>query len=215
MSEASILIEKYLQEDLTEVERQKLMEWVLAEEHHKAFFENRISEHDFTSSADFDTKAAYKLFSDRFATKKTKKIIPLHYFKYAAVGTILLALALFMKSRLLEDTLSPNNGVTVEQSIDAGEKGIVLKLGDGSTQNIDSKSNGLVQDVKGNVIANKNEGQLTFGADRKGGNLKVSYNEIYVPNGEKFKIIGWNLGLDELRFKTAISTAIRQFGNVA
>src|SRR5680860_405164 len=153
MSETSILIEKYLQGDLTKDERQRLKEWVLAKEEHRVFFKNRIREHDRNSSMDFDPEAAFLKFSGAITPRKSKKGIPVHILRYAAVFAILLALGFFMKSRFLDDTLPTKNSVAKEQLVLPGIEGIVLKLDDGSTQEINSESDGLVQDAQGNAVS--------------------------------------------------------------
>ncbi len=189
MSETSILIEKYLQGDLTKDERQRLKEWVLTNEENRVFFMKRIGEHDRNSSTDFDPEAAFLKFSGAIAPRKSKKRILMHIFRYAAVFAILLALGLLMKARFLDDNLpNNNNSVAKEQPVFPEKEGIVLKLDDGSTQEIDSESDGLVLDAQGNVIANKDRDQLTFDSNVEAGNAKVRFNEIYVPNGQRFKV---------------------------
>ncbi len=188
MSETSILIEKYLQGHLTKDERQRLKEWVLAKEEHRALFKKCIREHDRNSSMDFDPEAAFLKFSGAITPRKSKKRIPGHILRYAAVFAILLALGFFMKSRFLDDTLPTINSVAKEQPVLPEKEGIVLKLDDGSTQEINSESDGLVQDAQGNVIANKDKDQLTFGSNAETENTPVRFNEIYVPNGQRFKI---------------------------
>lgn len=188
MSEKSNLIEKYLQGDLTKDERQKLKEWVLAKERHMVFFKNRIRDHKATSFSDFDPEAAFHVFSGAIAERKSQKRIPVHMLRYAAVFAMLLALGFFMKSRFLDGSLPTENSIAKERSILPEKRGVVLKLGDGSMQEIDSKSEGLVQDVQGNIIANRDKGSLTFDSKAEVANAKARFNEIYIPNGEKFKI---------------------------
>ncbi len=188
MTEKSILIEKYLKGDLTKEERQRLKEWVLAKEEHLVFFKNRIREHDRTSFSGFDPEKAFDKFSGAISEKKSRKKIPAHILRYAAVFAILLALGLFIKSSFLDDSLPTKNSVVKEQPVLPKKEGIVLKLDDGSTQKIDSESDGHVQDANGNIIANKNKHQLTFDSDNESENAPVRYNEIYIPNGQKFKI---------------------------
>lgn len=188
MAEKSILIEKYLHGNLTKEERQRLKEWVLAEEEHMVFFKNRIRDHDRASFSDFDPEAAFHTFSDTIAKRKSPKRISLHILRYAAVFAILLALGFFMKSRFLDDSLPTENSLVKEQEVLPEKEGIVLKFGDGSMQKIDSKSEGLVKDAQGNVIANKDKNQLTFSSSGEIENLRTRFNEIYVPNGERFKI---------------------------
>ncbi|SDE64257.1 FecR family protein [Pricia antarctica] len=188
MCETSVLIEKYLQGELTKAERQKLMEWVLAKEENRVFFKNRIREYDRNCSTDFDHEAAFLKFSGAITTKKSKKRIPFHIFRYAAVFAILLASAIFVKSHFLDNPQPTDNRVTKEQPIFPDKEGIVLKLDDGSTQEIDSESDGLVQDAQGNVIANKDKNQLTFDSKAETEKTRVRFNELYVPNGQRFKV---------------------------
>lgn len=188
MSTTSILIEKFLKGDLTEDERKKLKKWVLAKEEHRAFFKTRIREHDRTSFTAFDAENAFQRFSAIIDKRKSGTRFPVTLLKYAAVFAILLALGLLMRNNFMDENAATEKSIAKDHTNPPKEEGIVLKLEDGSTQKIDSKSDGIVEDAQGNVVANKAKDQLRFESDGEEENAPIRYNEIFIPNGQKFKI---------------------------
>ncbi|MGB7395639.1 MAG: FecR domain-containing protein [Pricia sp.] len=203
MMEKSILIEKFLEGNLTKEERKELEGWVLSQKKNRILFEQRIREHHRTSQMDFDAEKAFRTFSDTIEKRKSKTNIPgttfklgtfprpITVLKYAAVIAVLLALGFLMKDTITDGFFDSQNNILKNNPTvtSAPEKeGILLKLQDGSTHEIDSESDGTVQDAQGNVIANKDRDRLTFGSDGEAENAPIRYNEIFIPNGQKFKI---------------------------
>ena len=194
MSEIKIIIEKYLHGNISVEERERLQKWILASEDNKKLFEHYIREYDRNMHLDFDVQDAFQRFSETVDKRKSGSdgsrgfFAPKRWLKYAAVLTILLALGLWIKNEVGKTTIATDNKLSQKETVQPKKEGIVLKLADGTVQEIDSRSDGSVTDTQGNIVASKSSGKLIFDSRKASKETAIRYNEIYVPNGERFNL---------------------------
>jgi ferric-dicitrate binding protein FerR (iron transport regulator) len=182
------LIKKYFDGTLTAEERKLLKKWVLDSDENRRLFKKEIIALDLQSENDFDVEAAFERFSQSTLQKRSvTKVIRMHTFlKYAAVFAGLLALGLFSKFLITQDTTNTQEQMVITQP-SLENDAIVIKLADGTTQILDEHGTNSIMDAQGNLIANKSENILRF-ENVDSSNSELIYNEISVPNGKKIKL---------------------------
>ena len=188
MSPHHLLIDKFIDGSISLEERKILERWVLESKANISFFKSRLKESGQKTSADFNADLAYKEFSETLKSKK-KASKPLRtILKYAAVLVILFSIGFLTKRQLFPDSSGSSVTIVENDKKLPFEKGIVIKLADGTTKALDSESNETVTDAKGNIVATKGGNSLAFDdAKELSGNTPI-YSEVYIPNGQIFKL---------------------------
>ncbi|MBQ4913862.1 FecR domain-containing protein [Maribacter sp. MMG018] len=183
-----LLIDKFINRTISSKEREVLKKWVLEDDANMVLFKNRIKESGREISHSFDSDLAYQKFLNTIKSKKQPSNLFRTVFKYAAVIVILLAIGILVKQELINDVFEPSITVTDKDAKVTRGNEIVIKLADGTTKILNSESNEVVTDTKGNIIANQGGNSLVFNETEKLTETETVFNEIYIPYGHTFKL---------------------------
>ena len=188
MQQYIVLITKFLEGTISLEEKYKLKLWIEKKENNLHFFKDYIKHYDHHTERFFDEGTAYQKFLTTIAQKekKTRSLRLVNVYKYAA-----LFISLFSIGYLAKVYTDKKNTVPVASVSDTNPEQqnsqILITLADGSTRAINANINNTVTDDNGAVIATKSNDALRFTADKASG-TDLAYNEIFIPNGETFKI---------------------------
>lgn len=188
MHKYHLLINKFIDNTISAEERKVLERWVLESETNMTFFKKSVKESRRKTSADFDADLAYRRFSEILKSKKSTRKPFRKTLKYAAIFAVLLTIGFLMKQQLLNKTKKTTISVVEKEGKPSLENEIVIKLADGTTKILNSTSNEVVTDAKGNIVANQAKNSIAFDAARESVSSSPIYNEIYIPYGEIFKL---------------------------
>ncbi|MEG3659934.1 FecR family protein [Arenibacter palladensis] len=193
-------------------ERKALEKWVGENESNMSIFKNYVKENYVTISKDFDSDQAYKRF---FETIKSKKYTSNHFHslvRYAALFMVLLTVGYIAKRFVFSDVSQTSIKVVEnEKKIYLGND-ILIKLADGTTKTLSPDGNDVVSDANGNVVANVDRNSITFDSPPELEKTITLYNEIFIPNGEIFKLklsdgtLVWLNAGSKLRFPQSFET---------
>lgn len=179
------LIIKYLNESISEVEKDKLTEWLQISKNQKTFKEFVKINHRLNKlSTEVDSEKAFqKLMANNsegikigiLEERKTpiRKIIP-NWLKYAAVfvGVAIVGFGIYFNSPQSE---------TVQVTPQ-----ITLQLEDGSIRIVDESKETLIVDAAGNRVSEQKRDQLIYSND--GSSQDLAYNTLSIPYGKTFKL---------------------------
>ena len=188
MHNYQLLIDKFMDNTISSEERKALEEWVWENETNMTIFKNYVKENYIKITADFDSDLAYKKFLKTVKSKKNSSNRFYTLLKYAAVFTVLLTVGFVAKKILISNASQTSIKVVEnEKQIYLGND-ILIKLADGTTKILSSDGNDVVSDANGNVVANVDRNSITFDSSPELEKTITSYNEIFIPNGEIFKL---------------------------
>ncbi|MEE9362769.1 MAG: FecR family protein [Cellulophaga sp.] len=178
------LIQKFLKGTISISEKETLEIWLAKEEGNLKFFKNEIKNYNPDTSSKFKTSVAYQNFIKTVEQKKFKK--RRNFYKYAAIFIGLISLGIILTNKL--DNPNTTRSITATKENSTKNKDITITLSDGSQQIITATGNEVVRDKKGTIIANKNSNGLDFKKEQSSKNTNIAFNEIFIPNGQTFKI---------------------------
>ena len=175
------LIVKFITNQASQEEIEKLTEW-LKEEEHQIVFKNFIKTNYAIDSVmnSFDSTEVKKQLSERI--QKDKNVFQKRrfssYYKYAAVLVLALGSLYFYKNSNLF-----NNK---ENVIVPRQDEIVLQSGSESSETIDVSESRNVTDKEGNIIGKQEKNRLVYSNGYSTG--KLVYNTLKIPYGKKFEV---------------------------
>ncbi|SDN08850.1 FecR family protein [Kriegella aquimaris] len=216
MPKYHLLIDKYINSTISSEERKELEQWVLESDANRSFFKNRIKESSRRTSIDFDAELAYQRFSESLKLKKKVRKPLSTLLKYAALIAIVMSVGFLAKRQLLTNTLKTSIEVVENEEKTLIDNAIVIKLADGTTKVLNTESKEAVTDANGNVVANKGKNSLVFDSAKESVNKNPIYNEIFIPNGEIFKLqlsdgtLVWLNAGSKLRFPQNFDNACKK-----
>jgi len=175
------LIVKFITNQASQEEIEKLTEW-LKEEEHQIVFKNFIKTNYAIDSVmnSFDSTEVKKQLSERIQKEKNvfQKRRFSSYYKYAAVLVLVLGSLYFYKnSNLFDDK---------ENVIVPRQDEIVLQSGSESSETIDVSESRNVTDKEGNIIGKQEKNRLVYSNGYSTG--KLVYNTLKIPYGKKFEV---------------------------
>lgn len=172
------LLTKYLNDTISEAEKNQLIEWLQTPENQKTFKEFVKINHRLNKQhAQIDDEKAYLEMMARIQKSPEKrpirKLIP-HWLKYAAVivGVAIVGYGVYINSPL-------NNTMPVAPQI-------TLQLEDGSIYVIDENSNNVIVNSLGKKVSQQKSNQLIY--DQKTFGETLVYNTLTIPYGKTFKL---------------------------
>ncbi|QOG04547.1 FecR family protein [Flavobacterium sp. MDT1-60] len=175
------LIVKFITNQASQDEIEKLTEW-LQEEEHQIVFKNFIKTNYAIDTVmnNFDSTEVKKQLSERI--KKENNVFQKRrfssYYKYAAVLILVLGSLYFYKSSNLFQ--SKENVVVPRQDE------IVLQLGSESAETINISESRNISDKEGNIIGKQEKNRLVYSNVYSNG--KLVYNTLKIPYGKKFEV---------------------------
>lgn len=207
MKNPSKIIAKYLEGTISESEREALIIWVRKSEKNKLFFKEQIKARKEEPIPSFNTDIAFNRFEQSISKSKQKYRFTKQLLKIAAVITLLVGSAILAKFYLSADTPVATKTITLlpDNNTSNADK-ITITLADGSTQIIGDTAENSVTDTNGNIIAKQKNGSLSYDREIESLAKEPIYNEIYIPNGQQFKLklsdgsIVWLNSGSKLRF---------------
>ena len=175
------LIVKFITNQASQKEIEKLTEW-LKEEEHQIVFKNFIKTNYAIDSVmnSFDSTEVKKQLSERIQKEKNvfQKRRFSSYYKFAAVLVLALGSLYFYKnSNLFNDK---------ENVIVPRQDEIVLQSGSESSETIDVSESRNVTDKEGNIIGKQEKNRLIYSNGYSTG--KLVYNTLKIPYGKKFEV---------------------------
>lgn len=186
MQKPFVLIDKFLNHDLSDQEREVLLKWVRKNKENRAIFKEHIRTFDVQTVKEGDFETAYKKFLHTIETKNHKRKKRVVLYRYAAVLIGLLIIS-GIGQYLIKNNFGgiPNTPIVQENAFPEEQGQIVLTLADGRTKTITPSAKETVRDEQGNSIANTTNGFLQLGNT----NIKeVQLNEIFIPFGSTYKV---------------------------
>jgi len=188
MSKYQLLIDKFIDCSISPEEREILEKWILESGSNMSFFKNRLKASKRNMPVDFDADLAYQRFLENLNSKRKTSNPFRSIWKYAAVLAIIFGIGSLVKFQLL-----PNTSQTSIKVVENGTKtsfgnDIVLKMTDGTIKILNSKGDTTITDIKGNIVASKEENSLTFDEAKEVSDRTPLYNEVFIPHGQTFKL---------------------------
>ncbi|WP_394750128.1 FecR family protein [Spongiimicrobium salis] len=184
MQKPVVLIDKFLNHEISDQEREILKKWVEESDEHRIAFKEHIQTFDLQAMEKVDSDAAYQKFLKSISQKTAKRKVRTPIYRYAAIFIALCSLGWFALYLINSNTDPAIDAVVIEKDFLPQEQ-IVLKLADGSTETITTAANGIVTDKEGNIIANTNQGILALNTSTA---HSTALNEISIPYGTTYKI---------------------------
>jgi transmembrane sensor len=175
------LIVKFITNQASQEEIEKLTEW-LKEEEHQIEFKDFVKTNYAIDAAmyTFDSTEVKKQLSERIQKENNvfQKRRFSSYYKYAAILVLALGgLYFYQHSNLFH---------AKENVIVPREDEIVLQLGNESTETIDTSEARDVTDKDGKVIGKQEKNRLVYSKTSSDG--KLVYNTLKIPYGKKFEV---------------------------
>ena len=209
MSEIKRLLERYLDESITEAEFRELwasLEYAPKDEQWHAFIEELLENENIRGLSDkAGAEAALVRIKATLGSKASRRVFPLRRWLAAAAVLLLLAAGAY-----LWVAREKNSVVTVAAAdppeVQPGKEGAILTLADGSQILLDSIKNAVVA-LQGGATAKVVNGVLLYEA---GGN-KVVYNTITTPKGRRYHAVlpdgteVWLNAASAIRYPTAFT----------
>ncbi len=206
------IIKKYLEGDLSLLEREKLKKWLSQDIANEAFFKEEIKNwYDAQEGIEVEPDTAYKRFAEVIDQKQTKVILFKPWIKmitYAAVFTGVLLGVYYYTA--VNESLSRDNPNIVEVNYESLDK-IKIVQADGTTTYLDFKDTRDVVDPSGNLVVKKEQNQLIVQSNAT--SAKTEYLEISIPKGKLFQLSlsdgtkVWLNAASTLRFPQHFNTA--------
>jgi len=206
------IIKKYLEGDLSLLEREKLKKWLSQDIANEAFFKEEIKNwYDAQEGIEVEPDTAYKRFAEVIDQKQTKVILFKPWMKmitYAAVFTGVLLGVYYYTA--VNESLSRDNPNIVEVNYESLDK-IKIVQADGTTTYLDFKDTRDVVDPSGNLVVKKEQNQLIVQSNAT--SAKTEYLEISIPKGKLFQLSlsdgtkVWLNAASTLRFPQHFNTA--------
>ena len=219
------LVQKHLNDDLNEQERQELDNWLQESEENRLFFEHltdekslsaTLSEYEISKDIVYGKiKKAIPLNGEK--KKKTAGIVWLNPRRITAVAASILVVSGALVWWSINNNDNPGTGTAVvpasQRDRQPAFEGAILKLADGQEIILDDAKDGAVA-KEGNTQITKQGGLLLYNSNDLSG--KALYNTLSTPKGRVYKLSlpdgskAWLNAASSIRFPAAFSGKERQ-----
>lgn len=177
------LLRKYSEATASPAERKKLEDMILRKP--------LVGDWEWTSDEEREQMGIrIKQQIDDWRKKPTRKIFRWYHFTAVAASILLILGFLWFWSKQTNDR-KDNKFLVINESEINQAKDVTLTLSDGSSLNLETVENGLIQKAEGLSILKKKTGDVVYEVTEKGGgemDKKINYNTIHVPNGKQFQL---------------------------
>jgi len=183
------LIIKFLEQTISVNERKQLMKWIQENKENSSYFKERIRMFtDKTENIVFNSDKAFITFLTSIDNQKKKRKHTRRFVGYAATFLGFLFVSYFFyQNQIITNKVESS---FVQQKKDKNGSEIIITLADGSEQFLSSSSTDtLVTNANGNIVANTIHGVLDYTNTNDLEKNELAFNEVYVPYGQKLKII--------------------------
>lgn len=192
-SEFQHLVQKFLDDSITEEELQRFRQWVLEEravDMQEAAIEAVLQKNDYPGKMPADKQVVFTYILEeanrRTATPSGVGIVRMRrWWAAAAAALLLLGTGLYFLTRQkapVEIAQRPNN------TIHPGREGAILTLADGSQVVLDSLKNGVITQ-QGNTDVKLRNGQLLYNSRNGSSSPSLAYNTVVTPRARQFQVV--------------------------
>jgi len=212
------LLQRYLEGSCTPEEAAALYNWLKSSDAHRPLLARLQQEFEQVINAPHEVPAAV---SDRIEARllqniSRNKVVPLRNpWRWAAVASILMLLLAGSvywfyktdKSHNIASNMALNKKSVIGNDVAPGTNKAVLTLADGTTVELDSAGNQVLQ--QGKTTVQQRNGRLEYAAQGKG--EAIGYNILVVPRGGQFNIVlpdgshVWLNAASRLKYPTAFT----------
>lgn len=176
------LLEKYLKNTISNVERNQLKKLLREEKNKKiaeVFFEQEYRKQN--ENLDFSVEASFKRLLGRIlSSERRKKVIPLYY-KYAAAMLILFSLGIYLNNAYYSDSQSFS-------SMKGTDNRVTLTMEDGTKKILSPTLDDSITNTANQFLATVNQGVITYELTENKTKRKGTYNTLSVPYGNLFVV---------------------------
>jgi transmembrane sensor len=195
------LIEKYLEEQLSQHEEQELNEWLAEAESNRLFFQQitdkeilreKMKIYAGTDSAAIWQKTLQKIDGGKLVTMYPQKSSFRKYAAAAAAVILVSAGTWFYYGQKSHNQLAQteNTGATINTAILPGGMKATLILADGKKINLNEAQDGSVA-TQGQTQITKTDGRLIYNKESNSGvhqNIDNAYNTVTTPRGGEYHV---------------------------
>ena len=212
------LLQRYLEGSCTPEEAAVLYNWLKSSDAHRPLLARLQQEFEQVINEPHEVPAAV---SDRIEARLLQnigrnKIVPLrHPWRWAAVASVLMLLLAGSvywfyktdKSHNIASNMALSKKGVIGSDVAPGTNKAVLTLADGTTVELDSAGNQVLQ--QGKTTVQQRNGRLEYAAQGKG--EAIGYNTLVVPRGGQFNIVlpdgshVWLNAASRLKYPTAFT----------
>ena len=212
------LLQRYLEGSCTPEEAAVLYNWLKSSDAHRPLLARLQQEFEQVINEPHEVPAAV---SDRIEARllqniSRNKIVPLrHPWRWAAVASVLMLLLAGSvywfyktdKSHNIASNMALSKKGVIGSDVAPGTNKAVLTLADGTTVELDSAGNQVLQ--QGKTTVQQRNGRLEYAAQGKG--EAIGYNTLVVPRGGQFNIVlpdgshVWLNAASRLKYPTAFT----------
>lgn len=179
------LVSKYLANDLTDSERERLMEWVKLSEKNDAWFRS-VTEEEFVRLKRQELKAVdinqgwFSLLGKK--QQERKRVLRMRLLKYAGIFILpVLALTMYFFMHEEQSTVP----TSVAQEILPGVRKAILQMADGSSVLLHARQVDTFKEKDGTLIDLNGESIVYESNDTSGVQVAI-YNTLTVPRGGEY-----------------------------
>ncbi len=181
--QGAILIEKFINHTLTTKEARDLICWLEADQAHVDYFLDCIEVEDLLAEQThhFNTATALNKVKALLVEENENTFAWKSVWKYAA---IFIGIVVLLGGGYYFFTAQSN--ISTKKQWEYTQNQVVLRLGNGSTQEIGQKDT-TIKNSAGQIIGLTQNNALTYA--EKSTASKLVYNELWVPYGKRFELV--------------------------
>lgn len=217
----SVLILKYLKDELSTAEKAELDEWLLESDHNRKLFEKITNPHfvdpELKSFSESNKELAWQKIEE--AAKRKGSVIPRvkkdrNILRYAAIIAFAMVSGILMVYQFKQKGHhSKESSHLVHNEITPGGNKAVLTLADGTKIVLDEAKNGRLAKQQNAVITKAKDGQLIYDLSKSGGRTsgETAYNTMATPRGGQYQLVlpdgtnVWLNSMSSLKFPTVFN----------
>lgn len=179
----SYLLNQYTNRNLSESEQGELNNWYHSLNTNEEEFDLWVAEMGGQENL---TNSLYSNFQDDYLPKKQHKVFTLQRVSIAATLLAFLSFGAYFLNNKKDSATQQPIVKTIE--INPGSDKATLTLANGSTINLDERSNGELVNNTNLKISKRNNGEI-FYEMKESGKENTGYNIVSTPKGGKFQIV--------------------------
>ncbi len=182
------LITKYLNNDISESEREELRKWIIKDIKNETFFREEVKKWYLEKEGiDINPEIAYVNFINKLKKNKPKVYYLKTLYKYSKYAAIFVGLIIvwnYFNTR--ENNTIQSTPTIVKNDITLPKDKIKITQADGTITFIDLKEKKEIVTATGQIIGSKNNNSLVIGSKNESNELK--YMQVSIPKGELLQL---------------------------